>query len=136
MNDSEAWPAVGAIYERIAITAVPWVEQFAPAVGAYRNVRWNQRTNLLPFVTGNDAKILIATDRDGDTRHIVDRHVRDPRQWRRFGRQVLNEILDGFRGALYFYCYSGRSIVNGAAKVPTNSKTINVRTKSNSLHNA
>jgi hypothetical protein len=79
----------------------------------------------------DNAKVPIAI-----ARHVMDGQVRDPRQGRRFGGQVLNEILNGFRWPLYFDGCSGGCIANRASKLPAGSETIDVRAKSNSLHNA
>jgi hypothetical protein len=79
----------------------------------------------------NNAEVLIAI-----AYHVMDGQARDPRQGRRFGRQVLNEILNGFRWTLYLDGYSGGCIANRAAKVPAGGETINVWTESNPLHNA
>ena len=84
----------------------------------------------------NNAEILIATDLHNNARDFMDGQARDPRQGRRFGGQVLNEILNGFCRPLDFNGDSGGCIANRAAKVPAGSETIDVRPKSNSLHNA
>jgi hypothetical protein len=66
----------------------------------------------------------------------MDGQARDPRQGRRFGGQVLNEILDGFCRPLDFNGDSVGCIANRSSKVPAGSETIDVRPESNSLHNA
>jgi hypothetical protein len=84
----------------------------------------------------NNAEILIAPDLHDNARDLTDGQVRDPRQGRRFGGQVLNEILYGFRWTLDFDGYSGGGIANRASKVPAGGETIDIRPESNSLHNA
>jgi hypothetical protein len=66
----------------------------------------------------------------------MDSQARDPRQGRRFGGQVLNEILNGFCWPLYLDGDSGGCIANRAPKAPAGSETIDVRPEPNSLHNA
>jgi hypothetical protein len=84
----------------------------------------------------NNAEILVAPDLRDNARNLTDGQVRDPRQGRRFGGQAVNEILNGFCRPLDFNGDAGGCIANRTAKVPAGSETIDVRPKSNSLHNA
>jgi hypothetical protein len=84
----------------------------------------------------NNAEVQIAADRHRNARDFIYREAGDPRQGWRFGGQVLNEILYGFRWTLDFDGYSGGGIANRASKVPAGGETIDIRPESNSLHNA
>jgi hypothetical protein len=84
----------------------------------------------------NNAEILIVPDLHDKARNFTDGQARNPRQGRRFGGQVVNEILNSFCRPLDFNGDSGGCIANRTAKVPAGSETIDVRPKSNSLHNA
>src|ERR1022692_119115 len=60
----------------------------------------------------------------------------DPRQGRRFGGQVLNEILNGFRWALDFDGDSGGSVANRTCEMPVSRETIDVGPEPNALDDA
>jgi len=78
----------------------------------------------------NNAEVLIAI-----ARYAMDGKIRNPRQGRRFGGQVLHKILNGFCWPLDFDGYSGGSIADRACKAPAGRETIDVGPESNSLHN-
>jgi hypothetical protein len=98
----------------------------------------------------NNAKIRIAAGRGctalrntdlrndalrSETRHIMHGQARYPRQGRRFGGQVLYEILNRLCRPLDFNGDSGGCIADRTSKAPAGGETINERTESNSLHN-
>jgi hypothetical protein len=88
----------------------------------------NAEVLIFFFVTG-------VADMGGNARDFVHDDGGNPRQGRRFGGQVLNEILNGFCWPLYFDGYAGGRIANRASKVPAGGETIDIRPESNSLHN-
>jgi len=112
------------------------VEHFTQAVGTYRNIRRNESADFRSPSAVNNAEILVAPDLRDNARDLTDGQVRDPRQGRRFGGQAVDEILNDFCPPLDFNGNSGGCIANRTAKVPAGSETIDVRPKSNSLHNA
>src|SRR5208282_3216794 len=135
-DDGEARTTVRAIDERIAIAPVVAVEQLTQTVRTYRDVWRDEGANFFSLVAMNNAESLIRTDLRGMAGYVVHGYARNPRQGRRFGRQVLDEILNRFCRALNFDGYAGGCVVNRALKMPAGSETIDVRAKSNALHDS
>ena len=126
----EARPAVGAVYEGIAVAPVGGVEQLAQAVRADARVRRDQRPHALPALARDYAKALEGLS----PRHAPDLHGLDERQRRRALPELREEALKSLLRTLKLQLRALGAVPNPARQAVLPDQPVHKGAKAHALH--
>ena len=131
LHDGEARAAVGAVDERVVITPVGGIEQFAQAVIAGGGIGRDERAAFLPFLAVADGKGVIVA-----RRYQLYCHGIDARQGRRLFSQRPLEAVERLVSALDLDDHTLAIVQHESDKAPAPRLSIDERPEANALHNA
>src|SRR5208283_710019 len=130
-HDGEAWAAVGAVDERIAITAVGGIEHLAQAVGADGDIGRDKRAYRFATMSRDNAELTVAV-----AGNFADCYIRNACEWRRFRRQVRKEVIHCHRRTLHLDANSRRGVTDAARQLPLSGKAIDIWPEADTLHDS
>ena len=130
-NDGEARSAVGAVDERVAITAVGGIEELAQAIVAHRHVGRDQLVLSCNLLRVPDIEAVVAFGQDR-----LRRQRGDVRQRRRFVRQRGDKDIERSRVAFGLDSDAAGMVQHPAAHAQPFRQVVHEGSKANALHNA
>ncbi len=129
-GDGVARPAIGAVGESIAITAVGRIAHVRKAVRADAHIRADQHAVPGMAVAGHNGKGRFA----GQGRQFLLIQPRQPGQGRQFRAQTATEARHLFRRALHLHAHAVRGIAHRAGEPAFLRQPVDKGAKAHALH--
>ena len=130
-DDAETRAAIRAVGERVAVAAIPRIENFAQAIGAGRDVRENERGARAAFLARANAKFGKSSRLEESCFQALDESER-----RLFAVEPEQKFVEFCAVALDLDADALRGIQHPATQLQLAGEAVNAGAKSNALHRA